>query len=82
MKFQLLTAFCEWSLHLIVILEDGDAIFCKDKNDRMTPQMKQNKAETVPDYGFSYMLALLLTGVRGLESEPQRVLRTATGLMQ
>lgn len=63
--------------------EDGDAIFCKDKNDRMTPQMKQNKAETIPDYGFpSYMLALLLTGVRGLKSAPQRVLRTATGLMQ
>lgn len=69
-------AYCHFS-------EDGTAIFCKDKNDRMTPQMKQNKAETIQDCGFpSYMLALLLTGVWGLESEPQRVLCTATGLMQ
>lgn len=44
--------------------EDVDAIFCKDKNDRMTPQMKQNKAETIQDFGFPpYMLALLLKGV-------------------
>lgn len=55
--------------------EDVDAIFCKDKNDRMTPQMKQNKAETIQDFGFPpYMLALLLKGVWGLEPEPQRVL--------
>lgn len=44
--------------------EDGDSISCKDGNDWVTLQMKQNMAETLQDFGFpSYMLALLLTGV-------------------
>lgn len=45
--------------------------------------MKQNKVETIQDFGFpSCMLVVCLTGVWGSECDPQRVLRTAPGQMQ